>query len=134
MSSLGFYPFQGPLFFHFSAPFLSKAWKDFLADEKLHEEGLLRTFQLIPKVGPGPEYRKGIYAGGGEGGALQAPTLLENYFIFRLASPTMATSKLQVGFTFGNLFFAFPSSFLFLALSSFCLFFPLSFACSSRPA
>ena len=97
----------------FSCPALSQAWKDFLAEEKLTEENLLKNYQIIPKVSPGPSYHKGLYAGGGEAGALQALTLLENYFLCRLASPSMATTKLQASLCLCFSSCSFLTAFLF---------------------
>lgn len=80
----------------FSFCFACQAWNDFLKQEGLTEEVLLKSYQVIPRVGASPTYRKGLYAGAGEAGAVQALSLLENYLTTRLAAPQFATSTVKV--------------------------------------
>ena len=75
-----------------SAPPFTQAWNEFLQRESLNDASLLANFQLLPRVAPGPSFQKGLYCGGGLPGALQGLTLLENYFLFRLEAPALATT------------------------------------------
>ena len=84
-----------PFFFFLSRLFHSEAWADFLKEQNLDEAKLLKSYQIIPRVASAPTFRKGIYAGGGELGAIQALTLLENYLVGRLAAPTFATTTVK---------------------------------------
>ena len=82
-------------FFFLSRLFHSEAWADFLKEQNLDEAKLLKSYQIVPRVASAPTFRKGIYAGGGELGAIQALTLLENYLVGRLAAPTFATTTVK---------------------------------------
>ncbi|CAL1142275.1 unnamed protein product [Cladocopium goreaui] len=91
-------PFQAPaaklLKIHEASNAQNSAWADFLKDQNLDEAKLLKSYQIVPRVAPSPTFRKGLYlvVGGGELGAIQAPTLLENYLVGRLEAPTFAAT------------------------------------------
>jgi hypothetical protein len=87
-----FYCSFHPFFFFGVRSFHLQAWADFLKDQNLDEAKLLKSYQIVPRVAPSPTFRKGLYAGGGELGAIQAPTLLENYLVGRLEAPTFAAT------------------------------------------
>jgi hypothetical protein len=73
-----------------------QAWADFLKAEKLTEDLLLKSYQIIHRVSAAPTFRKGLYCGGAEAGLIQGLDLLENYITSRLSSVQFATSVVKV--------------------------------------